>query len=120
MDRETYVNALLEMYLRPPGDDHPEQKFPKGSRVKVADEMPWYMTHFPSGFEAIVEYSYAQKYGTDNVRDYSLIVLSDGRPINSIAWYKDFQLTLLDSNIDANLKLIERYREERATEGRAR
>lgn len=113
MNREEYAAAVYEQYKRPPKEDHPNQKFPRGSRVKVCDEMPPWMTHFPSGFEAIVEYSYAQKYGGDDVTDYSLIQLSnENQPINGIAWYKSDQLTLLDDNIENGLKIIDIWKKE--------
>ena len=102
------------MYAKPPGDDLPNQKFPRGTRVKVADEMPPHMSHFESGFEGIVEYTYGQKYGGDDINSYSLIVLNkEGQPINSIAWYYVSQLTLIDSNIQKGLEIINSYKLKR-------
>jgi hypothetical protein len=91
--------------------DQPGQKFPRGARVKVTDEMPSSMAHFQKGFEGIVEYTYAQKYNGDNVDSYSLIVLADGgKPVNSISWYKECQLTLISDDVEAGEQIIEEYK----------
>ena len=87
-----------------------KQKFPRGTMVKVDDEMPAIMAHFPCGFYGIVEYSYRQEYGFGPAKSYSLIVLDkNNKPINSIAWYEEYQLLLVSDNIEAGLKLIEQY-----------
>ena len=89
----------------------PSQKFKRGSRIKVDDEMPSHMSHFPAGFEAIVEYTYAQRYGGSNVDGYCLIVLDkNGKPINVTAWYEENQLTLISDDIKTGLGIIESYR----------
>ena len=71
-----------------------KQKFRKLSRVRVCDEMPDHMSHFDSGFEAIVEGTYSQLYGGGNIRDYSLYKIdSEGKICNNISWYVESQLT---------------------------
>ena len=65
------------------------QKFPVGTRVRIADDLGKSMAHFPSGMNATVEYTYAHAYGGDDVKSYSLII--DGR--GSSAWYCEHQLT---------------------------
>ena len=86
------------------------QKFPRGTRVRVVDTMPPSMRHFPVGFEAIVEYTYSQKYWGDDYKSYCLVMLDDnGNPHNSTAWYDESQLTLVSDNIEEGLRLIEKY-----------
>ena len=90
--------------------DIPTQKFKRGSKVHICKDMPKNMSHFKSGFDAIVEYSYAQKYGTDDIKKYAVIELSEfGQPIGSNAWYHKDLLTLLDNNIEVGKKIIEDY-----------
>jgi len=67
------------------------QKFPVGSRVKIADDLGDSMSHFPSGRMANVEYTYAHAYGGNDNKSYSLIV--DG--YGSVAWYNEWQLEIV-------------------------
>lgn len=88
-----------------------KQKFSRGVRIKVCKEMPEIMLHFHSDFEAIVEGTYAELYGGDNIKEYSLIMLNEvGEPINAVAWYWKSQLTLINDNIEEGLKIIENYK----------
>ena len=48
------------------------QKFPCGSRVRVADDLGPTMSHFESGVEATVQYVYAHAYGGNDVKSYCL------------------------------------------------
>ena len=109
MDYKQRLADAKTMYARPVKANLPNQKFKRGQRVKVADEMPEYMSHFPKGFEAIVEYTYGQKYDGEDYDNYSLIVLEKGKPINSIAWYYESQLTLLNKDCKVGLKIIKDY-----------
>ena len=104
----------MEQFARVPGADLPKQKFKRGSRVKVCQYMPPHMVHFPSDFEAIVYYTYGQKYGGNDYKQYSLVCLegSSDRVTNCIAWYDEDQLTLLNDDIANGLKIIESVREE--------
>jgi len=93
-----------------------KQKYPRGTRVFISESMPSYMSHFESGCEAIVEYSYEQEFGDGELEEgeeheYSLILLnSEGRPVGSSAWYEENQLTLLDGTKEEGLLLIEEYK----------
>lgn len=69
------------------------QKFPCGSRVRIADDLGPCMSHFTSGVEATVKYVYAHAYGGDNVKSYCLDIDGEG----SSAWYEEWQLTAIDS-----------------------
>ena len=92
------------------GNKNVTPKFKRGSKVAVCKEMPSYMSHFENGFNAIVEYTYAQKYGGDDIDSYSLIVLDDNNePINSISWYEENQLTLISDDLAKGKEIIEKY-----------
>lgn len=87
-----------------------KQKFKRGEIVKVADKMPPCMEHFETGFIGVVEYTYAQQYGGDDIKSYSLIMLDDNKkPIDSIAWYKENQLTIVSEDTERGEKLIEEF-----------
>lgn len=86
-DAAAYHKAGIERiksYPEPSG-----QKFPRGSRVRIADDLGSEKAHFPSGTEATVEYTYAHAYGGSDNKSYSLDVDGSG----SVAWYKEDQLT---------------------------
>lgn len=88
------------------------QRFYRGHRVRIG-AMPEHMSHFPSDCDAIVEYSYAEKYGgrePRNSRQYGLLLLdAKGWPYNSVSWYDEDQLTLLDPDRDAGEAIIQSY-----------
>lgn len=67
------------------------QKFPCGSRVRIADDLGHSMSHFTSGVEATVKYVYAHAYGGDDIKSYCLDI--DG--VGSSAWYEECQLTAI-------------------------
>lgn len=66
------------------------QKFPVGTRVRIADDLGQSMSHFRKGCEATVEYTYAHMFGGDDVKSYSLM-FDNGE---SSCWYDEEQLTL--------------------------
>ena len=110
MNRAEYAAAVQELNARPPKADLPKQRFKRGSKVHVCKEMPLYMSHFESDFDAIVKYTYGQKFGGSDVDSYALIMLDDSdKPINSVAWYEEDQLTLVSDDVEAGLKIIEQY-----------
>lgn len=111
MNREQYTAAVGQLNRRKPGDNLEDQKFPRGARVKVADEMPSYMSHFDKGFEAIVQYTYGQKFGGFNTNQYSLIYeTKDG--YFSVAWYEEDQLTLISDDTEQGMKIIEAHHKQ--------
>ena len=88
-----------------------KQKFKRGSRVRIRDKMPDYMSHFDCDCEAIVVYTYAQAYGGDDIDSYSLLLLKeDGEPYNLVCWYEEYQLTLIDGDIVKGLAILEKYK----------
>jgi len=67
-----------------------KQKFPTGTRVRIANELPIYMRHFDGKGElATVIYTYAQAYGGYDYKSYCLDI--DGLGITS--WYEENLLT---------------------------
>lgn len=67
------------------------QKFPNGSRVRIADNLGPYMSHFKSGVNATVVHTYAHAYGGSDVKSYCLDV--DG--YGEVSWYEEHQLTAI-------------------------
>ncbi len=97
----------------PPKADLPGQKFKRGQRVHVCKDMPLWMSHFGGDFDAIVQYTYAQKYHGDDIDSYSVIILdATGKPINSVAWYNEYQLTLLDEDTKPGMEIIKAWGED--------
>jgi len=109
MNRDQYKAELQKLNEQPPSEDLPNQKFPRGCRVKVAEDLGQFMSHFPRGFEAIVEHSYGQQYDTNDGSKYCLIMLEGETPVNTIAWYYEDQLSLLDKDTSKGLAIILDY-----------
>jgi len=68
------------------------QKFNKGDKVRVADDLGPTMKHFQSGMDAIVIGSYKDKYGGDDTESYTIHI--EGR--GTCSWYYEHQLTLIE------------------------
>lgn len=70
-----------------------KQKFKRGDRVMIVLTLEPYMSHFPSGVEAIVLGSYRDEFGGPDIEDtaYSLNIKGHG----FVAWYNEDQLTLV-------------------------
>lgn len=70
--------------------NNPQQKFPKGTRVRIADDLGRAMAHFPgAGCLATVKYTYSQAYGGRDFKSYSLKIDGHGE----VCWYDESQLT---------------------------
>ncbi len=72
-----------------------KQKFRKLTFVMVTSKVSESMSHFDNGFKAIINASYSQLYGGDDIKSYSLYKVVDNEIVNSIAWYYENQLTEL-------------------------
>ena len=68
------------------------QKFNKGDKVKVTDDLGPHMSHFQSGMEAIVIGSYKDQFGGSNTKSYTIHIQGQGE----ISWYYEHQLTLIE------------------------
>lgn len=73
------------------------QKFKMHSFVHVGTNMPPEMEHFEKDFDAIVGGSFSQIHGGKDVSKYALYKLENGIIVDLIAWYKEEQLTEIDS-----------------------
>ena len=68
------------------------QKFHRGDIVRLDQEFPDYMSHFPgAGEEALVWDSKKDKYGGNDTKNYTLI-LKDKAPHS---WYREEVMTLI-------------------------
>lgn len=93
------------------------QKFKRGSRVRIADEMPPSMRHFHCGVEAIVEYTYGQKAKHDrryspsgDFESYSLLLFDkEGGIFGGVSWYPESTLTLISDNTREGLDILEQH-----------
>ena len=68
------------------------QKFPRGSRVTIDEDLGSMMSHFPSGCGATVDHTYAHAYGGDGVGVDSYCLVVDGH--GQVAWYDEAQLSI--------------------------
>jgi hypothetical protein len=68
------------------------QKFANGSRVRIADNLGSSMSHFESGVNATVKYTYAHAFGGSDGKSYCLDV--DG--YGEVSWYGEWQLTQIE------------------------
>lgn len=75
------------------------QKYFKGDLVRIAADLGPSMDHFEKDCEAVVMYSYTERYGkapnSDN--QYCLFVLTDGYK-GEVSWYNEDQLTFIREN----------------------
>lgn len=105
---ESITDAIKAVELRNKEKGLP--KFDQGQRVKICDKMPSCMSHFEHGVEAIVEYCYQDKYGSNDVDSWSLAIIGkDGKIRNTSAWYKTDQLTLVDDDAEKGLYMLQEY-----------
>ena len=87
-----------------------KQKFRKLTFVKVDDEMPEIMSHFDKGFIGIVDGTYSQLYGGDNIKSYGLYKVEGDKIVNRISWYYENQLTeLKEQDKEKAEDMIEAY-----------
>jgi hypothetical protein len=79
-----------------------KQKFQYGDLVRIAKDLGPYMRHFTSDVEAIVIYSYADKFGGDDHQNYCVNIKDKGE----VSWYEEHQLELIKSN---QIDLLEKW-----------
>ena len=71
-----------------------EQKFNHGDLVHIAKDLGRAMHHFEADQDAIVVGSYADQYGGDDTKSYTLHLQGHG----PVSWYSEHQLTLIEEN----------------------
>ena len=93
-ERESQAKSYYEQGMKKVASfPEPEgQKFPNGSRVRISDDLGPSMSHFKSGANATVCYTYAHAYGGADVKSYTLDIDDYG----SSAWYHEHQLTAIN------------------------
>jgi len=90
-----------------------KQKFPTGTKVKIADELPASMHHFPCGGDAIVVSSYAQEQNrTSALTDLYRVVLinDDGELFREIGYYSENLLTFISDDVEKGERLIKLFK----------
>ena len=87
-----------------------KQKFRKLTFVKVDRKMPSMMAHFDAGFIGIVDGTYSQICGGNNIKSYCLYKVEGDKIVNRISWYNESQLTELEEqDRDKAETMIELY-----------
>lgn len=89
MKTEVQLRYLAAMEVVATTPEPKGQKFPCGSRVRIADDLGYSMRHFPSGVNATVLHTYAHAYGGNDVKSYALCIDDYGHS----SWYDEHQLT---------------------------
>ena len=87
------------------------QKFVKGDLVRVAKDLGGSMSHFKKDCDAIVMYSYNDKYGggESQTKEYCLHIKGHGET----SWYYENQLTLIGHN---RLDMLKQWEDEQEIE----
>lgn len=67
------------------------QKYSRHDLVRIAKNLGPYMSHFISDCDAIVRYSFKEKFGTNDDKSYCLYVRGRG----DVSWYKEHQFILI-------------------------
>ncbi len=84
-----YLDAMQRVATTP---EPKGQKFPIGTRVRIAKNLGPHMEHFSDNINATVKYTHAHAYGGDDITYYLLDI--DGYDVMS--WYDEHQLTALE------------------------
>lgn len=81
------------------------QKFNKGDHIQVAKDLGSCMSHFQNDCEAIVMYTYNEKYGGGDIDSYCIHIKGHGQ----VSWYHEGQLKLIQAD---RLNLLEQWEDE--------
>ena len=100
-----YLEVFIKSNKKPGRNDMEKQLFNKGDLVRVAEDLGNSMLHFTNDCAAIIEYSYADRYGGDDTSSYAIYTKNDG----GIAWYKEGQLTLIEKD---RADLLDQWKKE--------
>lgn len=81
------------------------QKFQKDDLVRIDKDLGSSMSHFTNDCDAIVIYTYAERYWGDDIDNYCLHLKGRGQ----VSWYCEHQLTLIE---EGKLDLLETWERE--------
>jgi hypothetical protein len=85
------------------------QKFHNGDLVHVTKDLGPHMAHFTSDIDAVVIGSYADQFGGNNRKSYTLHLKGRGQS----SWYEEHQLSLIERN---RLDILEQWEAEEEAE----
>jgi len=85
-----------------------KQRYNTGDHIMIAKNLGEGMSHFTNDAEAIVKYTYSQKFGGDNIDSYCLFIKDHGET----SWYHEHQLTLIEENRSDLLEIWEKEKED--------
>ena len=91
-----------------------KKKFRRFTFVHVCKEMPEYMDHFKSDFDAIVGDCLLSTLRQDGSRifEYSLYEIKNNEVVDELAWYHEYQLTALEKQDKEKAEdMIDKYLE---------
>lgn len=127
-DVDVFVFDFRMRFLAKEYHNAGKQKFSKGAFVWISNDERLFdghdgrgsMTHFIRNSLAVVEGSYVDLFGSqimgepseEQYKEYSLVLLDeDLKPVNSCAWYREEQLSLVSNNTERGKHIINKYRE---------
>lgn len=82
-----------------------KQKFQKGDLVRIAKNLGSSMSHFTADCDAIVIGSYADEYGGNDTKSYTIHIKGHGET----SWYQECQLTLIANK---QIGLLRKWKKE--------
>lgn len=89
-----------------------EQKFFRGQRVRVADDLGKTMRHFTSGCDAIVVGSFSDRVFSsgDDEESYTLLLKEEDGTMDTVSWYKESQLTILSIDRVRGEEILQKHK----------
>ena len=92
----------------------PKQKFAIGQRVHITKDLGPAMSHFYSDMDGIVKYTYAERYGSAGTqkanKKYCVVLLDENNKyVNTVAWYKEHQLTLVSRHKQTGYAILAKH-----------
>ncbi len=85
-----------------------EQKFKRGDVVHIAADLGQCMSHFTADKDVVIMGSYADQFGGENTKNYTVLFCEDG---NECSWYKEYQLIFLRHGGEELITKIKKDRE---------
>jgi hypothetical protein len=108
IDTEAYLSLLRCKWKK----EETNQKFPKGSIVKIKRDMNHLLKPDMKDTPVfgVIEYSYSQAYRGNNYSDYSVLVLDmNGNSYGSISWFCVSELELFSDDTKTGFHVLDCY-----------